>query len=480
MEEAEMKSKKRPRAVRHQRTTTDRRRSSTPLLQRIQPDAAGIDCGAEYHYVAVPPDRDSQPVRAFRTFTTDLYRLADWLVQCGVKTVAMESTGVYWIPVYEILEARGLEVVLVNARHLRNVRGRKSDVSDCEWLRDLHSVGLLSPSFRPADEIVALRSYMRQRESLVQEAAIHIQRMHKALTEMNLLLHVVLSDITGVTGSKIVRSILDGERDPARLAAHRDYRCHASSKEIIAALTGNYRVEHLFALRQNFAAYQFNLQQIAECDAAIQALLETLAARQPPPPTELPPPRRTTAPKRHEPRFDIRTPLHRLTGGADLSQLDAIGPHAALQLVAEIGTDMSRWATAKHFTSWLTLAPNNKISGGRLLSSKTQPSANRAAAILRRCAMSLTRTSTALGAFYRRLAARVGKATAITATARKLALLVYRVLRGDITYSDPGADAYAQLHRARALKTLRKRAQQLGFALVNLNSGELLPAQTVS
>ncbi len=266
-----------------------------PVAQRIQPDAPGIDCGSEYHYVAVPPDRDPQPVRAFRTFTTDLYRLADWLVQCGVKTVAMESTGVYWLPIYEILEARGLEVVLVNARHLRNVRGRKSDVSDCEWLRDLHSVGLLSPSFRPADEIVALRSYTRQRESLVQEAATDIQRMQKALTEMNLLLHVVLTDITGVTGLKIVRSILDGERDPARLATHRDHRCKASPKEIMAALTGNYRAEHLFALRQNFAAYQFNLQQIAECDHAIQALLNTLAARQPPPPTQLPPARRTTA-----------------------------------------------------------------------------------------------------------------------------------------------------------------------------------------
>lgn len=475
MEEAEMKSKKRPPAARRKFTPTDRRGSAIPLLQRIQPDAAGIDCGSEYHYVAVPPDRDPQPVRAFRTFTSDLCQLADWLVQCGVKTVAMESTGVYWLPIYEILDARGLEVVLVNARHLRNVRGRKSDVSDCEWLRDLHSVGLLSPSFRPADEIVALRSYTRQRESLVQEAATHIQRMQKALTEMNVLLHVVLTDITGVTGLKIVRSILDGERNPARLAIHRDHRCKASPKEIMAALTGNYRAEHLFALKQNFAAYQFNLQQIAECDHAIQALLNTLAARQPPPPTQLPPARRTTTPKGHEPRFDIRSPLHRLTGGVDLSQIDAIGPQTALQLVAEIGTDMRRWPSARHFTSWLTLAPNNKISGGRLLSSKTQPSANRAAAILRRCAMSLTRTSTALGAFYRRLAARTGKPTAITATARKLAVLVYRVLSGELVYHDPGANAYQQINRTNQLKALRRRAKQLGFDLLDRATGELLP-----
>jgi transposase len=479
MKEAPMKSKPPAKAARDQRYK-DRHPRWTPLLERLQPDAAGIDCGAEHHYVAVPPDRDAQPVHTFRTFTADLNRLADWLTQCKIKTVAMESTGVYWIPVFEILEARGLEVVLVNARHLRNVRGRKSDVTDCEWLRDLHSVGLLSPSFRPAAEIVVLRTYLRQRASLVEEATSHIQRMQKSLTQMNLMLHLVLSDITGATGRKIVRSILEGERDPARLAAHRDRRCHASLQEIIAALTGNYRAEHLFTLKQNFDAYEFDRQQIAECDIAIQQLIDTLAAEQPPPTTELPTARHPPRPKRHDPAFDIRTPLHRLTGGADLSQIDGIGPHAALQLVAEIGTDMSRWPSANHFTSWLSLAPNNKISGGRLLSSRTQPSANRAAAILRRCAMSLMRTSTALGAFYRRLAARTAKPTAITATARKLALLVYRVLRGDITYSDPGAGAYAQLHRTRVIKALRKRAQQFGLALFDPNTGEILTANSLS
>ena len=311
----------------------------------------------------------------------------------------MESTGVYWIPVYEILEERGFEVLLVNARNVHNVRGRKSDVSDCEWLRELHSVGLLRASFRPAAAIVPLRSYLRQRETLVEEAATRIQRMQKALSEMNLKLHTVLTDITGQTGATIVRDILKGERDPELLAAHRDSRCHASREEIVAALAGNYRAEHLFSLRQNFAAYQFHLQQITECDTAIEALLDTLAAEQPQPTAALPPPRRRNYPKSHEPRFDIRTPLHRLTGGADLSQIDAIGPQAALQLVAEIGTDMSRRPTAEHFTSWLTPAPNNKVSGGRLLSSRTPPSANRAAVTLRCCAMSLSRTSTALGAF---------------------------------------------------------------------------------
>jgi transposase len=456
------------------RTGKRPRQGSISLFERIQPDAAGIDCGEKSHFVAVGRDRDPQPVREFRTFTVDLHRLAEWLVRCGIKTVAMESTGVYWIPVYEILEQYGLEVVLVNARHVRNVRGRKTDVLDCEWLQQLHSVGLLRASFRPAAAIVPLRAYMRERAILVEEAAARVQRMQKALTQMNVMLHTVISDLTGATGLKIVRSIVEGQYDPEVLAAHRDIRCQASREEIVAALSGNYRQEHLFSLRQNFAAYHFHLEQIAQCDAAIEALLNSLAAQQPQPSTALPPPRRKSNPKGHEPHFDIRTPLHRLTGGADLSQIDAIGAQAALQLVAELGTDMTRWPTAKHFTSWLTLAPNNKISGGRLLSSRTAPSANRAAVVLRRCAMSLARTPTALGAFYRRLAARAGKAKAITATARKLAVLVYRVLSGELAYQDPGADTYHQLNRSREFKTLRKRARILGFDLLDRSTGELI------
>jgi transposase len=473
MEEAAMKHN-----PKRTRTGKPRQRESISLLERIQPDAAGIDCGERSHFVAVPPDRDSQPVREFRTFTADLQRLADWLAQCGIKTVAMESTGVYWIPLYEILEERGLEVLLVNARDVHNVRGRKSDVSDCEWLRELHTVGLLRASFRPSGAIVVLRSYLRQRETLVEEAATRIHRMQKALTQMNLKLAVVLTDLTGTTGLKIVRSILAGERDPERLATHRDYRCHASHAEIVAALTGNYRAEHLFALKQNFAAYEFLLKQLTECDAAIEKHLTELAAHQPPPSTTLPAPRRKTVSK-HAPTFDLRSPLHRLTGGTDLSQIDSIGPQAALHLIGEIGTDMSRWRTEKHFTSWLALAPNNKVSGGRLLSSRTPPSANRAAVILRRCAMSLARTSTALGAFYRRLAARTGKAKAITATARKLALMVYRVLSGSLLYQDPGAAAYQQLNLARQIKSLRRRAQMLGFDLVDRATGEI-PLSPVS
>jgi len=443
------------------------------LLERMNPNAAGIDCGSDTHYVAVPADRDPTPVRAFQTFTADLHRLADWLTACGVTTVAMESTGVYWIPLYEILEARGLAVVLVNARHVKNVPGRKTDVVDCQWLQELHSVGLLRGSFRPPAAIAALRAYLRHRETLVQSAATHVQRMQKALVQMNLQLPIVISDITGVTGLRILRDIIGGQTDPQVLAQHRDHRCQASAAEITAALTGHYRPEHIFVLQQNLELFDAYQHQLAACDTAIEAHVLTLAAQAPTPASPVPAARTRKKARNNEPRFEIRTPLHQLTG-VDLTQIDAIGPYSALRLLSEIGTDMSRWPTEKHFTSWLTLAPRNKISGGRLLSSKTQPSANRAAVILRMAAMNLGRTDTALGAFYRRLAYRVGKAKAITATARKLAILVYRTLRDGLAYQDPGAAAYDAQHRVRVLHRLRQRAAHLGFSLLNRDTGELL------
>lgn len=447
--------------------------SGPSLLERMNPNAAGVDCGSEAHYVAVPPNRDAAPVRAFKTFTTELHRLADWLTACGVTTVAMESTGVYWIPLYEILEARGVDVVLVNARHVKNVPGRKTDVVDCQWIQELHSVGLLRGSFRPTAAIAALRAYLRHRETLVQSAATHVQRMQKALVQMNLQLSIVISDITGVTGLRMLRAIIAGQTDPHALAQHRDYRCQASEAEITAALTGHYRPEHVFVLQQNLELFDAYQRQLTACDAAIEAHVHTLAAQAPAPAVPLPAPRTRKKPRDNEPRFEIRTPLHQLTG-VDLTQIDAIGPYSALRLLAEIGTDMSRWPTEKHFTSWLTLAPHNKISGGRLLSSKTLPSANRAAGILRMAAMSLGRTETALGAFYRRLAYRVGKAKAISATARKLAILVYRTLKDGLLYHDPGAAAYDAQHRLRVVRRLRQRAANLGFSLVNRETGELI------
>jgi transposase len=388
--------------------------------------------------------------------------------------VSSQRTTRNWrIPLYEILEGRGFEVVLVNAKHVKNVPGRKSDVLDCEWLRELHSVGLLRGSFRPVDGIVALRAYLRHRETLVQRAGMHIQRMQKALVQMNLQLPLVVSDITGVTGLRILRDVVAGRRDPHALAQHRDGRCHATHAEIVAALTGHYRPEHLFVLTQNLELFDACQSQIATCDTAIEAHVQTLIATVDPPAAPLPKARVTRKPRQHEPRFEIRTPLHQLTG-VDLTQIDGIASYTALKLVSEIGTDMRRWPSEKHFTSWLTLAPKNKVSGGRLLSSQTQPSANRAAAILRMAAMSLGRTQTALGAFYRRLAFRVGKAKAITATARKLAVLVYRTLKGELVYRDAGADAYDAQQHTRVLRRLRQRAAILGFALINRETGELL------
>lgn len=456
-------------------------RVSPSVLERINPNAAGIDCGAREHYVAVPPDRDPTPVQSFKTFTSDLVRLAEWLTRCRITSVAMEATGVYWIPLYEILDARGFDVRLVNAHHVKNVPGRKSDVCDCEWLRELHIVGLLRGSFRPTDAMVALRGYLRHRQTLVESAGIYTQRMQKALVQMNVQLPIVVSDITGVTGLRIVRDLVAGQHDPVRLAEHRDHRCRASKTEIIAALTGNYRPEHLFVLQQNLELFDMCQAQLTACDRAIEAQVQAMTATIPAPPTPLPAARvkRTPRTRDNAPRFEIRTPLHQLTGGVDLSQIDGITSYNALPLLSEIGTDMSRWPTEKHFTSWLTLAPNNKISGGRLLSSRTQPSANRAAGILRMAAMSLGRTQTALGAFYRRLAARIGKPQANTATARKLAILVYRALKGELVYRDPGADAYDSQQRTRVLRRLSQRAATLGFELVNRDTGELLPA-TVS
>jgi transposase len=456
----------------------NRTRRAQPILDQINPNVAGIDCGSAAHFVAVPPDRDPDPVRRFRTFTADLHALGDWLRACRVTSVAMEATGVYWIPIYELLHAHGVEVFLVNARHVKNVPGRKSDVSDAEWLRDLHSVGLLRGSFRPPDAVVALRTYVRHRQTLIETASTAIQRIQKALTQMNVQLALVVSDITGVTGLRIIRDIVAGQRDPTQLAQHRQRGCRATMAEIVAALTGHYREDYLFVVQQQLALFDLCQHQLTACDRAMARQLETLTRDRPAVAAALPPARqrRRLTPKNNDLAFDARPALFHLTGGVDITQLDGIGALTAVKLIAEIGTDMRPWPTAKHFTSWLTLAPKNRITGGRLISSRTQPSANRAAGILRMVAMSLGRTRTALGAFYRRLAARIGKPQAITATARKLAVLVYHTLKGELQYHDPGADHYDAVQRARILRRLRQRAAALGFDLVNRTTGEGLTA----
>jgi hypothetical protein len=320
---------------------------------------------------------------------------------------------------------------------------------------------------------VALRGYLRHRTTLIESAGALVQRMQKALVQMNVQLPLVVSDITGVTGLRILRDIVAGQRDPQHLAQHRDVRCRASEAELIAALRGNYRAEHVFVLQQNLELFDIYQQQLAACDRTIEGHLAQLAvtasSASPLPAAR----RRPRKAKDNEPAFDLRTPLHQLTG-VDLSQIDGIGPYNALRLLSEIGTDMTRWPTVKHFTSWLTLAPQNRISGGRLLSSRTQPSANRAATILRMAAMALGRSQTALGAFYRRVAFRIGKPKAITATARKLAILVYRMLKDHLVYIDPGAEAYEAQDRTRVVRRLRQRAEHLGFGLVNLSTGEVI------
>jgi transposase len=444
-------------------------RSHTPSsLKVLNPTVAAIDIGSTMHMAAVNPECDGVPVRSFGTFTCDLHRMADWFRSCGVTSVAMESTGVYWIPAFEVLEQHGFEVILVNARYAKNVPGRKTDVSDAGWLRQLHSYGLLRGSFRPSAEIATLRSYLRQRERLVEYAAAHIQHMQNALMEMNLQLHHVVSDITGATGMRIIRAIVEGERDPDVLASFRDVRCHSSIETIRASLVGNDRDEHVFALTQSLELYDFYQAKMLECDRKLEATIAGLTARTD---EALPPlPKARTKTKQvNAPSFDVRTALYGVLG-VDLTQIHGLGPSLALKLIGECGSDLRAWPSAKHFTSWLCLAPGNKISGGKLLSSRTRRSSSRAAALLRLAATTIGRSETALGAFYRRLSSRIGKQKAVTATARKIAVLFYNTLRFGMIYRDPGAAAYDEKHRTRVLGNLQRRAKTLGYGLAPLPS----------
>ena len=435
------------------------------VLEQIQPNAAGIDVGATEVYVCIPPGRDEERVRSYPTFTADLHRLADWLVRCGVETVAMESTGVYWIALYDILEARGLSVCLVNARHLKNVSGRKSDVSDCEWLYQLHTYGLLRGSFHPPDDIRALRALARHREMLVSYRAAHIQHMQKALELMNLKLTYVLSDLTGQTGMQIIRAILAGERNPQVLATYRHGRCKHSEAEIAKALTGNYRREHLFTLQQAVDLYETYGQQIATVDAEMEKLYTAL---QPPddgnaPQTKPPQPKRQKR-RKNQAHFDLTMALYKMTG-VDLTQIDGIEALTAQTIITEIGLDVSPWRTEKHFTSWLGLCPNNDVTGGKVKRRSTRKTSHRVTTALRVAAQSLARSESALGAFYRRIKARHGAPKAIVATAHKLARIIYHLLKHRTDYHDPGADYYDQQQRERTINRLRKIAAKYDMVL---------------
>ncbi|NHZ93965.1 IS110 family transposase [Massilia sp. CCM 8733] len=428
-------------------------------LEIAYPNAAGIDIGNAAHFVAVPPDRDDYPVREFPSFTQDLHALADWLTACRVDTVAMESTGVYWIPLFELLEARGFKVLLVNARHVKNVSGRKSDVLDCQWLQQLMSYGLLAGAFRPDDEVCVLRSLWRQRARLLREQGRQVQRMQKALTQMNIQLANVISDIVGVTGQLIVRAILAGERDGHTLAALKNGRIHASEDEIARSLQGNWRREHLFDLGQSVAMFDFIGTQLADCDREVDQQLRLLQSHD-----ALPEKSGKRKGSRNAPEFDLRARLFQMCG-VDLTRIDGINITTALAVVSETGADLSRFPTVRHFTSWLGLCPGTKISGGKILSAKTKRVVNRAAQALRLAAASLRASKSALGAYYRRLCARMDKPKAVTAAAHKLARLVYTMLTRGEEYTDQGQEQYEHQYRDRLLRNLAKRAEQLGMTL---------------
>jgi transposase len=441
-----------------------KKKIGAPILHCLNPNAAGVDVGATEIYVAVPVDRDPQPVRHFSTFTEDLHAVAAWLKACKIETVAMESTGVYWIPLFQVLETRGFTVFLVNARHVKNVPGRKSDVSDCQWLQYLHTVGLLRGSFRPEQAVCTVRSILRHRDSLVHMASTHVQHMQKALDQMNLQLHHVINDITGLTGITIIKAILGGERNPHTLAALRDPRVKATADTIAKSLVGDYRREHLFTLGQSLAAFRHYQELIRACDHEIEQYLEAFDSRVD---------RREGflgSKNEQEPSdgmvsFDLGSHLHRIFG-VDLTQVPGINILTTKTLLAEIGPDLSRFGSASAFTSWLGLCPDNRVSGGKVLSVKTRKVKNRAATALRMAAQSLHRSQSYLGHFYRRMRAKLGAPKAITATAHKLARIIYHMVTMGQPYNESVCAHNEMQNRLRLEARLRKQARYLGFELV--------------
>jgi transposase len=446
-------------------------RQRTPTaLERLHPNAAGIDIGAVSHFVAVPEDRDDQPVREFPSYTADLYRVADWLQACRVKTVAMESTGVYWIPLYQVLEERGFTVRLVDARKVRNVSGRKSDVQDCQWLQQLHTYGLLAGCFRPDDETVVLRTYSRQREELVRQSGQHLQRMQKALEQMNVKLTEVIADIGGETGQKIINAILAGERRPAVLATLRDPRCKQEEETFARALHGHYRGEHIFAMKQSQTQWLQTQALIRECDVEIERLLKAWTPHDQDPPQGDLPANLQRRQSKHGLSFDARDDLAKMAGGVDLTAIPGLSTTSVFTILSETGTDMSRFGTAKRFASWLGLAPDNKISGGKILSSGTRPCANRASKTFRLAAYGMHHAKSSLGAYYRRMRAKLGAPKAITAVAHKLARIFFTMLATKRPFTDIGQEAYEQHYKNRAIKAISRQAKDLGFTLTPIQT----------
>lgn len=443
-------------------------RGQTEHFDVINPDAGGIDVGSEQMFVAVPADRDPEPVRVFAAYTDDLHGLADWLVQCKIKSVAMESTGLYWVPLFQILESRGIQVCLVNARHVKNLPGRKTDIIDCQWLQKLHMFGLLNASFRPPDEICVLRSFIRQRDTLIIDSGRHVQHMQKALTQMNVLVHKAVSDITGKTGMTIIQAILNGQRDPQVLASHRDRRCKKDEQEIAKALTGDYRYEHLFVLKQAYDSWCHARQQLLEIDHEIEKVLgsfdrhsqETLSKK------------KKSKPKQNEVHFDLTNYLYQITG-VDLTEIYGIESLTAMTIVSEIGTDVSPWRTSRHFCSWLGLCPNNKISGGKILGVRTRRVANRVAKALRLAAKSLQRSQNILGACFRRMSYKLGYQEAVTAIAHKLARIIYAMLKYKRQFDPRVLDFKNEFSEAKKLRSIKQMARSIGYQLVPIETPQI-------
>jgi transposase len=435
-------------------------------LEVVHPDAAGIDIGGSEHWVAISPERDEQPVRCFECFTADVEQMADWLAGSGVRSVALQSTGVYWMPVFEILQQRGMEVYLVNARHTKNLPGRKSDIAECQWLLKLHTFGLLNNSFQPSDAVRAVRTLWRHRSNLVAQAASTIQRMQKALIEMNVQLSNVLSDLSGVSGMAILQAILAGEREPRKLAALADPQVKASPAVMAKSLQGNWREELLFVLRQEVEIYGGCRANIVACDRKLQQLLQAMESKvdlktQPIGPRPKGKRARGNAPQ----IFDLRTELYRLTG-VDWTQVDGIDVQVAQTVIAEVGTGLDAFPSEKHFANWLGLCPTNETSGGKVLKRRTPKVVNRAKVAFRQAATSLLKSKSYLGAQFRRLRTRLGAPKATTAMARKLACLFYRLLTKGQQYVDQGAQYYESRHREQQIRTVLKRAKQLGLQIV--------------
>lgn len=441
-------------------------KSQIKHLHVLQPDSAGIDVGATEIYIAVPVDRSTKPVRRFETFTSDLHDAAKWLKECGIVSIAMESTGVYWIPIFQILDTYGFKVVLVNARHVKNVPGRKTDVQDCQWLQYLHSVGLLSGSFRPDQDICAVRSLLRHRDNLVKSASSHVQHMQKSLTQMNLQIHNVISDICGVTGLSIIDAILAGERNPDKLAELKDRRIKADKQTIAKSLTGDYRREHLFTLKQALQSYRNYRQLIMDCDLEIDNHLREFESRinieKYPLPESTKSKPKTNA---NTPGFDLKTHMYRLLG-VDLTLIAGISDLTAHIFFTEVGPDLSMFQNAKSFCSWLGLCPNNKISGGRILSSQTRPGSNRLAQALRISANSLYRSKSYLGDYFRRMRARQGAPKAITATAHKLARIIFHLVKNQKAFDETVFAEQEKAHQVRLKKRLAIQARSLGLQLI--------------